>query len=49
MITPCDTGWTRRWGWWCYAHNKPAYQSHDGKYYCTRANDAQSARTSEGT
>ena len=33
-VTPCDVTHTKRWGWWCYAHNKPAYKSHDGLYYC---------------
>jgi hypothetical protein len=35
-ITLCDTHLTKRWGWWCSAHNKPAYQSNDGNYYCAR-------------
>jgi hypothetical protein len=34
MNTPCDVKHTYRWGWWCFSHNKPAYKSHDGKYYC---------------
>jgi len=33
-ITPCDTQFTKRWGWWCSAHNKPAWKAHDGNYYC---------------
>ena len=32
--TPCNVAHRERWGWWCSAHNKPAYQSHDGNYYC---------------
>jgi hypothetical protein len=35
--TPCDVTHTKRWGWWCLSHNKPAYPSHDGDYYCARA------------
>jgi hypothetical protein len=39
VITACDTSINKVWGPWCSAHNKPAYLSHDGNYYCTRAPD----------